>query len=160
MTEINLVPIIPKKFLTLNLTRIIENQLEENAKAIKVDFEVTTRTWKERPSFFIKKIPDGRRIYTDNQVYLWVSGGTKPHKISARNAERLAFFATGFRAKTRPRWIGSNKGHNANKDFTRPKSVNHPGTTAREFDTTIKEKWDKEAPRQFLRALRAELRKS
>jgi hypothetical protein len=159
MTEINIVPIIPKKFLSLNLSKVIENQLEETAKAIKVDFEVTTRTWKERPSFFIKAIPNGRRIYTDNFVYMLIDRGTKAHKISARNAKTLAFFAGGFRAKTRPRFIGSNKGQVANKNLTFPQSVNHPGFPAREYESTIKDKWDKEAPRQFLRALRAELEK-
>jgi hypothetical protein len=159
MTEINIVPIIPKKFLSLNLSKVIENQLEETAKAIKVDFEVTTRTWKERPSFFIKAIPNGRRIYTDNFVYMLLDKGTKRHPIAARNAKFLAYFSGGFRAKTRPRWIGSNKGHAANKDFRRPHEVTHPGFPAREYESTIKDKWDKEAPRQFRRALRAELEK-
>jgi hypothetical protein len=159
MTEINIMPIIPRKFLSLNLTKAIENQLEETAKAIKVDFEVTTRTWKERPSFFIKTISNGRRIYTDNFVYMLLDRGTKAHKISARNAKTLAFFAGGFRAKTRPRFIGSNKGKVANKNLTFTQSVNHPGFPAREYESTIKDKWDKEAPRQFRRALRAELEK-
>jgi hypothetical protein len=160
MTEIIMTAIIPKKFLALNLEKVINNQLEEQSRAIKVDFDHTTQTWKERPSFFIKTIPNGRRIYTDNFVYMLLDRGTKAHKISARNAKTLAFFAGGFRAKSRPGWIGSNKGSAASKNFITPKSVNHPGFPAREYEGTIKEKWDKEAPRQFSRALRAELEKS
>lgn len=160
MTQIEMIPIIPEKFLALNLDSIIENQLNEQAAAIKVDFELTTRTWKEQPTFVIRAEKGKRWIGTDNFIYRLMDRGVKPHKISARNAERLAFYATGFRAKTKPHWIGSNKGHAANKDFTRPKSVNHPGSEAREFEHTIKEKWDRESPRQFMRALRAELRMS
>jgi hypothetical protein len=157
MTEINLVPIIPKGFLALNLAQAIENQLDMTAKAIQVDFETTTRTWDERPQFKIDKIKLGRRIYTNDEIYGYIAHGTKPHIIKARNANNLAFFANGFAPKTRVGYIGSNKGRQAGKDFRTPKEVHHPGTQARDYERVIKEKWDNEAPRQVQRAIRNEL---
>jgi hypothetical protein len=157
MTEINLVPIIPKGFLALNIMQAIENQLTMTAKAIQVDFETTTRTWDERPTFKIDTIKMGRRIYTNDEIYGYIAHGTKPHIIKARNANRLAFFANGFAPKTRVGYIGSNKGRKASKDFRTPEQVSHPGTQARDYERVIKDKWDGEAPRQMQRAINNEL---
>jgi hypothetical protein len=137
--------------------RAIENAGNMSSKAVKVDFSVTTRTWKGQPDFKIEHTlnrPEWQ-IGTDNEIYKYVTGGTKPHKITAKNGKALSFFRTGFMPKTRSEWIGSNKGKVAKKDPTAVKSVNHPGTQARKFVETIGDKWESEWPRQLARALRA-----
>ena len=136
--------------------RAVENALEATAKDIKVDYQVTTYTWKHQPKFVIKK--DGkfeRSIYTEDEIYGYVSGGTRPHEIRAKNAPMLVFQA-GFSAKTRPGVIRSNKGGRFGPTIFTP-VVHHPGTQARQFDKVISDKWAKQWPRNLERAVFAEL---
>lgn len=156
--KVRLEPIInksgldPKKYL-----RAIENAGNESAKAVQVDFKVTTRTWKHQPDFRIEH-SSGRtewQVGTDDEIYRYVSEGTRAHIIKPRNKKRLVFFRSGFRPKSRKGWIGSNKGRQASKDLTAALTVHHPGNEAREFVEAIGKKWDEEWPRQIDRALRA-----
>jgi hypothetical protein len=158
MTGVEMTAIIPRKFLRdpIRFERAIENALDGAALDVKADFGATTSTWNDRPRFYIRKQKGERFIGTDGLIYKFVSGGTKPHLIAARNAPRLAFYATGFRPKSRVRYIGANKGHRANKDFRRPLVVHHPGTQAREYPQVLKEKWDKELPKILQRSIDAE----
>jgi hypothetical protein len=137
------------------MVRAIENTLNAAAKSAKVDFDVTTRTWTDRPKFVIVKLPYERVVGTDSKIYLYVTRGTKRHKIKAKNARSLTFKVGGFRAKTRPGWIGSNKGA-AGKDWRSAREVNHPGSKARDFEKTIGEKWQKELPVLMQKAVDAE----
>jgi hypothetical protein len=145
------------KDVSARYARAIENAGNMSSKAVKVDFAVTVKTWKEQPEFTIDHslIKPEWTIGTDNTIYKYVTGGTKPHKITAKNGKALSFFRTGFKPKTRVEWIGSNKGKIAKKDPTAVRSVNHPGTQARKFVETIGKKWEVEWPRQLARALRA-----
>lgn len=151
--------IIPKNLRldAKRMNRAIENALDLRAADVKVDFQVTTDTWERKPAFVIAAKPGERRIYTSNKIYKFVSGGTRPHPIAARNGKALAFYRTGFRPKTRPGYIGSNKGQSANKDLTIVKRiVRHPGTRARDFDRTIQKKWQKIFPRMMQDAINYE----
>ena len=156
--QVSMQVIVPKKFLSdpKRFVRAVENTLDGAALDVKADFGATTRTWKERPVFYIRSKPGERFIGTDFMVYKWVSDGTRKHLIVAKAGRRLAFYATGFRAKTRPRMIGSNQGRAANSNFVRPLVVHHPGTTAREFPLVIREKYDKLLPKIMQRAIDAE----
>lgn len=136
----------------------IENSGNGSAKAVEVDFHVTTQTWTNKPKFDIKHTANSGEwiIKTDDEIYGYVNSGTRPHIILPRKAGgRLRFFRTGFRPKSRVGWIGSNKGNSASKDETFAKSVHHPGTQARNFAKIIRIKWDKEWPRQLQRAIQA-----
>lgn len=154
--------IVPKDMVVdvRKMTKIVDNAMSGAALAAKVDFDTTTRTWRRRPSFKIKKPKYGvRDVFTHNEIYMYVSGGTRPHIIRARRrGGRLAFYRSGFRPKTRHQYIGSNKGRMANKDFTRPEAVMHPGTKARELDVAIQRKWDKMLPGILQRAIDAEFK--
>jgi len=153
--------IVPKDLVldTKKMTRVINNALNGAALSAKADFGTTTRTWRRKPKFLIKKPKTFiRDIYTINEIYLFVSGGTRSHPIPARRGGRLAFFRTGFRAKTRVRYIGSNKGSRASSNFVRPKIVQHPGTKAREFDIEIQKKWQKQLNKTLQRAIDAEIK--
>jgi hypothetical protein len=150
--------IIPQKLVIdpARLIRAIDNSLDMRAEDVRIDFQVTTQTWNKKPTFIIASKPGERRIYTSNAIYLFVSGGTKPHLIKPRNAPALAFFRTGFKPKTRVGYIGSNKGSVANKDFTKTQVVHHPGNDARDFDKVIAKKWKVLFPRLLQRAINAE----
>lgn len=159
MTSVKIEPIKPKHnpFDTAKMKRAIENAGNMTAKAIEVDFHVTTRTWKHQPAFGIEHSA-GKLVWviaTDDTIYGYISEGTRAHVIVPRNAKRLVFFRSGFRPKSRVGWIGSNQGARAGKDKTFAKMVHHPGTKARDYPKVIKKKWDQEWPRQLARAIRA-----
>ncbi len=137
--------------------RAIENAGNMTAKAVQVDFKVTTRTWKHQPDFTITHAGMNPvwDISTNDEIYGYVSQGTRPHVIKPRNARILVFKQGGFRAKSRPGFIGSNAGSPATGETRIAKVVHHPGTEAREFAQTIANKWKVEWPRQLQRAIRA-----
>lgn len=137
--------------------RAIENAGNMSAAAVKVDFGVTTQTWKTRPEMSIEHTAESYtwKVGTDDKIYRFVSDGTRPHVIVPRVAKRLSFFSKGFRPKTRVGWIGSNKGSQATRGRVVTTRVNHPGTQARKFEDAIQTKWNDEWPRQLDRAIRA-----
>lgn len=139
------------------IERAIENSLTQTAKAIKVDFGVTTRTWSKRPDFKITRGRGVRSIFTDDPIYGLVDDGAKPHIIRPKRAKRLSFQGN-YRAKSRVRVIGSSSGGKSGATVT-ALSVKHPGFKGREFAETIAKKWVKLYPKQFNRALAAALSK-
>lgn len=144
---IGMTVVLPKNNLDpKKLLRAVENALTGTAKSIKVDFDTTTRTWRERPTFTINQAPFQRIIGTEDDIYRYVSRGT---------SIRYATMMPGFAPKTRNRYLGSNmgKGGVAFVSKKHPK----PGIKAREFEQAVQEKWQKEFPRQVQRAIDAEL---
>lgn len=131
----------PKKLL-----RAVENTLTMTAKAVKVDFDTTTRTWKDQPEFTIEKAPFQRIVATDSDIYRFVTRGT---------SIRYATMMPGFAPKTAVRLIGSMAGKGS-KAFVSKKHPK-PGIKAREFEEAISDKWQKELPEQMQRAIDAEL---
>lgn len=152
-----IIPIFPKRN-PINLSRAdraLQNALNMTAEAIRVDLRVTTQTWNNKPQFTIDKRPFERDIYTNDEVYAYVNYGTRPHKIRAKNAPRLAFQWGGpgsYKPKTVPNRILSRSG-GATGTMHFMTEVNHPGTKARRFTHEIARKWTKEAPRQMQRAI-------
>lgn len=153
--------IIPKQlvFDPKRMLKTVDNALDQAAAGCKADFNTTTSTWNHRPTFLVRKGAGERTIYTSDVIYNYVSEGTRPHIIRPRQAKRLHFFRTGFRPKSRYRYIGSNQGAVANQDETFTQLVHHPGTAAREFEKVIAEKWEKELPIELQRAIDAEVGK-
>jgi hypothetical protein len=126
-----------------------------SALAVKVDFEVTSQTWKHQPSFTIKASPGERVISTADEIYGYVDQGTRPHVIRPRAGKRLRF-SPGGRAKTSPGQIRSGSGARGS-GVVWAKQVNHPGTKARNFSKAIAAKWRKLLPQQMQRAIDAEV---
>ena len=149
--------IVPKRALADpdKLARALQNTLDAQAKNIQIDFQVTTRTWSHDVDFAISA-PDAytREIGTSDSIYAMVNDGTRPHPIRPRNGSILVFKG-GFRSKTLPRTIGSGSGGSSGPEVV-ARAVNHPGTAARDFDTTIAQKWDKLIGPIFQRAIDAE----
>ncbi|MCA9979250.1 MAG: hypothetical protein KDD89_00385 [Anaerolineales bacterium] len=108
----------------------LEKQLTAVSKDIKADFEKTTRTWNDKPSFEVQSKELQRIIRTNHKVYFFVSGGTRV---------RYATMTPDFSPKTRPNYIGSGAGSGGVLfvDKRKPK----PGIKARDFDKAIAKKW-------------------
>ena len=149
---------VPKSLVAQpdKLARAVANTLDGAAKGALVDFKVTTQTWNHQPDFAIDQPSADRRVVgTDDDIYGYVTHGTKPHVIVA-HGKALAFPGGGFRPKSRPRYIGANKGSKGGAIIFRPR-VNHLGSAPREFDEAIAEKWRKELPVVMQRAIDSEL---
>lgn len=149
---------VPKSLVAdpAKLARAVTNALDGAAKGALIDFKATTATWDHQPDFATDAPSADRRVVgTDDEIYGYVTGGTRPHVIVA-HGKALAFPGGGFRPKSRPRVIGSNKGSKGGAAIFRPR-VNHPGTTAREFEEAIAEKWRKELPVTMQRAIDSEV---
>jgi len=135
--------------------RILNNALDETAKAIKIDYGVTTQTWKHKPKFAIRKSGKWERIIsTTDKIYGYVSEGTRPHTIRPKNAPALAFQAN-YKAKTIVRQVRSRQG-GPSGPMVYAQEVQHPGFPGREFNKVISEKWRKEWPTQLGRAIATE----
>lgn len=123
--------------------KALETACNQTLRAMQKDFQKTTRTWNTPVTFVVVKMtPSGQNLEgaagTDNKIYLYVTRGTKPHIIRAKNGKVLSF-PSKYRAKTRRRIIRSYKGGGSGpRRFA--KEVKHPGTLAREFEEAIADK--------------------
>ena len=149
--------IVPKGLLfdSKRLMMAVDNSLNQAAAGVQSDFVRTTVTWNHRPAFMVQRGAGTRTIYTTDLIYKYVSEGTKPHPIVARNAKTLHFFAVGFSPKTRPRRIRAAQGSPATSGEAFPVAVQHPGTQAREFAEVIAEQWQEELPKLLQDAIDA-----
>jgi hypothetical protein len=124
----------------------IERVLQAEGDAIAAEYRKTVSTWTDKPDFGVLTDTKGGDLIvlvgpTGSEAavnhFVWTDKGTKPHIIQAKDGGRLFFGTTGGRPKTTPGIIGSNPGVIAGSPYTRPPSVNHPGTKARRFTAKI-----------------------
>lgn len=154
---IKLAPIKPKA--KIDFTRYATAGrlgLRDAAEGALKDFEATTKTWKHGVEFGIKEQKDGYLVGPTGgatEIYGYVEGGTRAHLIVARRAKRLRF-APGYRAKTRPGFIGSTGGGSSGGAVFR-RVVHHPGTKGRGFSKLIRAKWQVQVVRFVERRLKA-----
>jgi len=116
------------------ILRGLEDEMQKEAGIVQRMYESTTRTWKVRPSFFIKTVAVTRDenalwVYTYNNIYRFLDYGT---------AERWALMSSDFSPKTTHRVLGSRAGSGravkrGRSQMARPQ----PGIEAREFTTEI-----------------------
>jgi hypothetical protein len=142
--------IVPSKVAldTESMLRAIENTLDGAAKDIKIDFDVTTQTWRTRPDFTIDKSEGRRLVSTDNEIYGYLDRGT---------SVRYATMSGDFAPKTRSGFIGSNAGRGGVLNVSRLHP--RPGIEARKFAEAIQKKWDGQMQTIFQRAIDAEARR-
>lgn len=109
-----------------------------------------TSTWRNKPAMRSEVDGDTATAGTDDTIYGYVSDGTRPHIIAAKNAKRLAFGPS-----TPKTSVGSlNAGSGSRGGVTTfVKSVRHPGTAARKFDQTAAEELQREWPTQVQKAI-------
>ncbi len=149
--------IIPKKLIAdpAKLSRALTNTMNGVQKDIKIDFAVTTQTWKEQVDFMVSSPSTWtRRVSTDNTIYAFVNDGTRAHEIRPKG--RLLRFTTPFTAKTVPNQILSRSGGSGSTPAV-ARAVHHPGTKPRAFDKAIKDKWDRQFGTIMQRALDSEV---
>lgn len=113
--------------------------MRDAAEAAAKDIEATTSSWSHKVSIDVKERKDGYSIEVRDDVWQMLDKGTRAHRIVARKAKRLRF-AGGYRAKTRPGFIGSQSGGASGGPVFR-QSVWHPGTTARGWSKLIGAKY-------------------
>lgn len=113
--------------------------MQDAAEAARDDFAKTTATWSSSPEWVIKEQRDGYMVGTENKIWNMLDKGTRAHRIIARRAKRLRF-AGGFRAKTRPGFVGSQAGGSTGGPVF-AQSVQHPGTVARGWSKLIAAKY-------------------
>lgn len=135
-------PIIPGKPIISPAKHkaALAKAIDKTTKVALSDFKKTTKTWKRQPAFiYIAAQQAGTALEgatgTDNEIYGYVTHGTRPHIIRPRRAKRLSF-QTGYRPKTRRRILGSRQG-GASGAWAYAKEVHHPGTEARQFEEEI-----------------------
>lgn len=128
------------QLLLPNLDRLVEQLLKDERKVVKRDYLITVRTWERKPDFEETTEKDSVSVTTKNKVYGYIDDGTKPHVIKAKKAPRLAFYRTGFVAKTVSNALTPRPGKRANADFSRPLEVKHPGFPARNYTKMIKKR--------------------
>lgn len=126
----------------INFTRYADaakRGMRDAADAALEDMRKTTATWRTQPDFVAKEQRDGFLVGTENDVWNMLDKGTRAHRIIARKAKRLRF-SSGYSAKTRPGFVGS-QGGGPNGGTVFAPSVQHPGTTARAWSKLIGSKY-------------------
>lgn len=113
--------------------------MKDAAEDAQKDIEKTVATWQHEAAIVTKERADGYSIEVTDPIWQMLDKGTRAHRIVARRAKRLRF-AGGFRAKTRPGFIGSQSGGSDGGPVFR-QSVMHPGTVARGWSKLIGAKY-------------------
>lgn len=116
------------------------------------DIEKTTATWQHDVGIEVKERSDGYSITVTDDIWTMLDKGTRAHRIVARRAKRLRF-SGGFRAKTRPGFIGSIAGSSGGDQVFR-QSVQHPGTTARGWSKLIGAKYRSQLQKYISKRIR------
>jgi len=114
-----------------NIIKAAHRMLDMTAENIRIDFQVTTQTWKGKPEFFVKKEKENVRLVgTHNKIYRFITRGTRI---------RYATMTKDFVAKTVPGKIYSRVGRGglAFVDKRKPR----PGIQAREYEEAAYDKW-------------------
>ena len=152
----------PKGMNKAAMMRELTGEMKDIQKDVRKDFDATTRTWKHDAKFENEFESNQRKIRfftgTDDAIYGYVSGGTKPHIIRPKRAKALRFMGT-YSAKTMPGVIGSNSGGSSGATVF-SQGVQHPGTKARKFPEAVEKKWKRPFPKRIRAALDRAAKKS
>lgn len=143
---VRLKPIVPPKFADPAKTvKAIDRALADTLKLGVGLFKRTTKGWRTvEPVFYVDGPNAGRgAVGTDDQIYDFVTRGTKPHLITPKRGKFLVFGEGTYRSVTRPGVLGARsvgtrligKGGVAKPIFAR--KVHHPGTKARGFEELV-----------------------
>lgn len=138
------------------------NGMRRMGTKIKQDFEKTVQTWKNKPKFEVLVSLSGPGptvvVDTNDEIYHYVSMGTRPHVIRPKRARALAFRGT-YTAKTVPGVLEARAG-GASGDAVFSQEVHHPGTKPRNFQKMIGDKWQKQFKREMESVMREVARES
>lgn len=134
------------------MQKAIGNVLRATAEDAQVDFQRTVATFSKKPTFTVKRDGDfSWTVSTDNQIYYWLTYGTRAHIIRPVNAPRLAF-AANYQRKTIPNVIASRPG-GAYGPTVYAQEVWHPGTEATNHDMAVARRHNRKLPDRMRTAL-------
>lgn len=152
--RLNVQVTLPKAGLVdmARLRRALDDGLDDSAQKVHADLQKPTSTWKTRVAFQIKAMANARTISTTNEIYGYVSKGTRPHIIRAKNAKYLNF-PSATSPKTRPGSLDAGSGSRGPADTFR-QQVRHPGTDARDFDKAAADIAKVEFPKRMQQAVK------
>ena len=145
----------PKRFKSAAFRMTLLNEMRKVGQEIKRDFDQTTATWEGRPEFeVVLAYKHGAEVFvwTDDEIYKYVSEGTEEHIILPVNAKALRF-REGFIPKTRPGTLISVAGAQFGTTVM-VAGVIHPGTKPREFAQQVKRKWERPFKRRMEQAMK------
>lgn len=139
---VKLKAIVPsKQFKAGDMAAAIDKALAKTLQHGQSAFKATTKSWSTQVTFEIDGPSGGEgAVGTNNDIYGYVSRGTRPHLITPHGSW-LSWEGGTFRAKTRPGVLGSRSGGNrptggvGQAIFAR--RVQHPGTQARGFEEAV-----------------------
>jgi hypothetical protein len=158
MAGVKLEPIKPKKPYLLDTRKYrsgVDRAVNDTLTAVDSNFKFTVKTWKRKVKFHKSKASRVRgtvegSVTTGDEIYGYVTMGTKRHFVRPRHKSLLRF-QTKYRAKTRPRIVGSRAG-GASGPWAFSKGHWVKGIEAREFQTEIAKRRQRNFDNFMLRA--------
>jgi hypothetical protein len=124
--------------------KLIEG-MDRYTKLVLKEFQETVQTWREKPSFTRLVTTSGNKIIgevsTTNKIYVFVSGGTKGHRVPKSGFANLRFRSQ-YTAKTSPGRIPSGSG-GASGNYVYSRGHFVKGIKARKFDKQIMDDTEK-----------------
>lgn len=132
-TVLSVQAIVPPKgmFDPKVMADMLDKAYADEAQAVVLDYQETTKTWQDKPEFKItvKADPPARDVHTESDIYRFLDLGTRV---------RYATMSKDFRAKTQPGVIGSFTGRGRMLYVSRKHP--RPGIKAREFTKNIQKR--------------------
>ena len=120
-----------------NIQKGTKNVVKMQMKDVQKDISQATREWSKPVNMSVTENDDGGTISIDDQRYLWVEEGTKPHIIKPRKAQVLRFLP-GNRVRNE---IARRRNNAAMADAAQYTStVQHPGIKPRSITERILKK--------------------
>ncbi len=134
----------------------IKKALKKAEESVRKAFEATTRTWTTQVEFKSDFKPDKVTVWTNNKIYGYVNNGVPEHPIP-KSGQTPMYFQRGYKAKTKPRVIGSSQGGKRGSYVWRSQ-VGHPGIKhPRKFDEEIKKRKQKVFEKLMIEAMEEQI---
>ena len=142
---------VPKNAIPVaKLKQAIADSLSLGAANGAAKLARPTGTWRHKAAMRNEVDGDTATAGTDDTIYGYVNDGTRPHVIVAKNAKRLAFGPS--TPKTSVGSLSAGSGSRGGVT-TFKRSVQHPGTAARQFDEAAADELQREWPPQVQKAI-------
>ena len=135
----------PQRLKVKEMRLELLNALRKSGTVIRKDFRGTTKNWKHKVKFeqqiSLKQPGPTITVWTDDEIYNYVDGGTRPHDIWAgyytgKSDKKTLAFPSMFTPKTKPGSLKSGPGSSGGDTVFTP-YVRHPGTEPRNFSGQI-----------------------
>ena len=147
----------PQRFKAAAIQKAVEHEAKMIADEVYLDFLLTVSKWSRQPKFdkLIQVGPESVEILvgTDNEIYRYVSGGTRDHYVPKTGVARMAFRPE-YTAKTMPGLITSRSGGASGDLIVRTGRWKVSGIEPRKFEETIGKKWQPRFKKRMVDALK------